>query len=429
MKSSKWILGLMVAVLVVALAPSSFAQVNIQIFNTPSPGEVATAHNAQTSDPASVGNGILVSGALIANSPLTATGLIFTFPAPITSSAATTTCVLADGTSVAATCPGPGAIPAADPLRIDGATGLFAGAAIATVNWGAGTVNIVLPGSAANTSSGTFRLVGTRIEVNGKTAPLTASASLSSSSNNYILQTTSVPIISSLGPGLGPMTIGTNGTNTNNGTALLFTNQTTASPADALASVILAEGFASAWRTTSQTNTQGVDAAMNGNMVRLTISGLPAGVQASLTIAGTGGTSNTIPGGNTGAVFLATDNDTVVLTNASSSTSVAYIKFKSTNLAAVETLQINITLSGTPTAALAAGAITLTATMGPVGNALNSSGQPTQTVGGTGNPAATGGLSGQAYPRFAQADVSVTIASIVSEYDLADSICRKSWYI
>src|SRR4051812_41796883 len=104
MKSSKWILGLMVAVLVLALAPSSFAQVNIQIFNTPSPGEIATNHNAQTSDPSSVGNGILVSGALIANSPLTATSLIFTFPATITTTNAAASCILADGTNISATC-------------------------------------------------------------------------------------------------------------------------------------------------------------------------------------------------------------------------------------------------------------------------------------------------------------------------------------
>jgi len=417
MKSSKWILGLMVAVLVIALAPSSFAQVNIQIFNTPSPGEVQTAHNAQTSDPSSSGNGILVSGALIANSPLTATDLTFTFPATVTSAPAALTCTAPDGSLLAGcTAPNPAVtpVPSADPLRIDGATGLFAGALIASVNYVGGTVTIELPASANNTSSGTFRLVGTRIDVNGKAAPLTASASLSSSSNNYILQTTSVPVISSLGPGIGSMTIGTNGTNTNNGTALLFTNQTNNVAADPNATVVIAEGFASAWRTTSQTNTQGVDnATMNGNMIRLAVTGIPAGMNATLTIAPSGGVSNAIAGG-TGAVFLTPANSatSAALDNSSSTSNIAYIKFLSTNLASVESLQLNIVLGGTPTAALTTGSITLTASMGPIGNAL-SSGAPTQTVTGSGNPGSAGGLT-TAYPRFAQADTSITIASIVS---------------
>jgi hypothetical protein len=413
MKSSKWILGLMVAVLVVALAPSSFAQVNIQIFNTASPAEVQTAHNAQTSDPSSSGNGILVSGALIANSPLTATQMIFTFPAVITSEPAAVTCLAADGVTPLAGCPqAVTAVPAGDPLRIDGATGLFAGALLASVNYGGGTVTITLPASANNTSSGTFRLVGTRIDVNGKTAPLTASASLSSSSNNYILQTTSVPIISALGAGIGSMTIGTNGSNTNNGTALLFTNQTNNVVADPNASIVIAEGFASAWRTTSQVNTNGVDSTtLNGNMIRLTVSGVPAGMAATFTIAGTGGVANAIPG-TTGAVFLTGGATSANLDNSSSGAAVAYIKFVSTNLAAVESLQLNVVISGTPTSALAAGTITVAATMGPVGNAL-SSGLPNNTQSGTGNPGTSGGLTTN-YVRFAQADTTLTIASIVS---------------
>jgi hypothetical protein len=409
MKSSKWILGLMAAVLVVALAPSSFAQVNIQIFNTPSPQEVATARNAQTSDPASVGNGILVSGALIATSPLTATGLIFTFPATVSSSNAGASCVLADGT-VLTNCSISGSVPSADPIRIDGATGLFASATIATVNWTAGTVNITLPASASNSSSGTFRLVGTRIDVNGKTAPLNATATLSSSSNNYILQTTTIPIISALGSAIASMTVGTNGTNPNGGTALLFTNQTGGTPADGSASVVLAEGFASAWRTTTQVNTQGIDssATMNGTLIRLTLNGLPAGVTATLTIPGTGGVTNAIPG-TTGAVFIATGTNTVSIDASTSTSNIAYIKFVSDNLSAVETLQVNIALSGVPTAALAAGSISLTATASPVGNALNSSNQPTQST-----PNNAGGGLATGYVRFAAADTTVTVGSIVA---------------
>src|SRR6185436_17883140 len=72
--------------IVMSCGVSGLAQINLQIFNTPSPAEIQTNHMAQTSDPSSIGNGILVSGALIANSPLNTTTLTFAFPAPITSS-------------------------------------------------------------------------------------------------------------------------------------------------------------------------------------------------------------------------------------------------------------------------------------------------------------------------------------------------------
>jgi len=414
MKSSKWILGLMVAVLVVALAPSSFAQVNLQIFNTPSPQEIATARNASTSDPSSTGNGILVSGALIANSPLTATALTFTFPATITSSTASASLLNPDGTTIAGG-QGPN-VPGSDPITISGATGLFANVSIATVNWTNGTVQLTLPGSANNSSSGTFRLVGVRIDVNGKTAPMNATASLGSSSNNYILQTTTLPIITALGPGIGSVTVGSNGSNTNNGTALLFTNQSGGTPADGSASIIIAEGFASAWRTTTQVNTQGINTPfMNGTLVRLTVNGLPAGVNATLTLPGTGGVANALAGAANGApgvafvTGLGTSGTSATVNSSSSTSNIAYVMFNSTNLAAVESFQVDISLSGAPTSALAAGTISIGVTMGPVAGALSNSNQPSAAV-----PSGAGGNLQTAYVRFADATTTVTIGSIVS---------------
>jgi hypothetical protein len=424
MKSSKWILGLMVAVLVMALAPSSFAQVNLQIFNTPSPQEVATARNAQISDPSSVGNGILVSGALIANSPLTATALTFTFPSIITSTAASVSGLQPDGTSIAVGTFS--VVPASDPIAISGATGLFANVSIATVNWTAGTIQLTLPGSSNNTGSGTFRLTGVRIDVNGKTAPMTATASLSSSSNNYILSTTSVPIITSLGPGLGSVSVGSNGTNPNLGTALMFTNQSGGTAADSTAAIVIAEGFASAWRTITQVNSQGVAAyTMNGTLIRLTINGLPAGVTATLSLPGTGGVTNALAGiaqGTSAAgVSFNTAGGTVTgvgpITNGattaalSSTNNVAYVQFNSTNLAAVESFEVDFALSGTPSAALTAGSISVAVTMGPIGGAFNSQQQPSAALGNNlgGVPPLTTN-----YVRFADASTTVTIGSIVS---------------
>jgi hypothetical protein len=408
MKSSKWILGLMVAVLVMALAPSSFAQVNLQIFNTPSPQEVATARNANISDPSSVGNGILVSGALIANSPLTATALTFTFPSIITSATAATTGLNPDGTSIAN---GGGGfnLPGSDPIAISGATGLFANVSIATVNWTAGTIQLTLPGSSNNTGSGTFRLTGVRIDVNGKTAPMTATAALGSSSNNYILSTTSVPIITALGPGIGSVTVGSNGTNVNQGTALMFTNQTGGTPADATAAIVIAEGFASAWRTNTQVNSQGLNlASMNGTLVRLTVNGLPAGVTATLSLPGTGGVTNALAGNAATGVSFNGGGLTAALT---STQTIAYVQFNAANLSAVESFEVDFTLSGTPSAALTAGTISVAVTMGPVGAALNSQQQPTASVSSSvgGSPTLT-----TSYVRFADASTTVTIGSIVS---------------
>lgn len=417
MKSSKWILGLMVAVLVLALAPSSFAQINIQIFNTASPSEIQTARNAQTSDPASVGNGILVSGAIIANSPLTATSMTFTFPATITSAASTQTCLNPDGSTVGSSSNpcviGGTAVPTGDPIAISGATGLFANVSIASVNFSNGTVQLTLPGAGNNTSSGTFRLVGVRLDVNGKTAPLNASVSLGSSSNNYILQTTTVPVISALGAGIGSVAVGANGSNANGGTALLFTNQTGSSPADASASVVIAEGFASAWRTTTQVNTQGINiATMNGTLVQLTFNGLPGGITANLSLAGGGGVTGALAGSTSGGVAFYGNSLTAQALAPNSSNpnrNIVFVQFNSTNLASIESFQLNISLSGTPSSTLTPGTITMDVGMGPVGSALANA-YPDQ------NPAnlTPASVIGTGYIRFAASPSTITIGSIVS---------------
>src|SRR5262245_13977732 len=103
-------LGLVI-VLVLFAAQSSFAQVNLSLIPDPNQGEILTNRNAQTTVADNTGAGILVSGQLIANSPLTATTLRIVYPSPITS---------APATFVA------GPVPTADPIRIEAASGLFA---------------------------------------------------------------------------------------------------------------------------------------------------------------------------------------------------------------------------------------------------------------------------------------------------------------
>jgi hypothetical protein len=366
---SKFVFGLIATMMVLALAPSSFAQINIQIFPNGSAQEVDTNRNAQTADPLSPGAGILVSGALVANSPLTTTNLLVDYPANITSGWAGLV----------------GAIPASDPIRVDGATGVFAGAIISTINYVTGVVTIELPGTsgAANTLSGSFRLVGVRIDTNGLTAPVNAAFSLSNTANNYILSTTSGAIINALGDGIASMAVGgRTSSSTNSGTATVFTNRLVV---DANASFVVTEGFASAWRTGTQSTTNGTT-TVNGTNVRLTFSGVTSGV--SFPISVTDRTSSL------GTVGLSA-------TTVTSTTNVITVTFPSTSLTAVEAFQVDVgavTVSGTAT--LTPGTITVTATMAPIGPALNDQQQPTVTGG---------------YPRFAQEDVGpVVIVNIVA---------------
>lgn len=384
MKSSKWILGLMAAMLIMVSASSSFAQVQIIISNTPSAGELQTARNAQTSDPTSVGAGITITGSLLANSPLTTTTLTLSFGAPISSAPAVT-----DGTAGASS----GAVPTSDPIRIEGGTGVFASVvAVATVNFSAGTVTVNLPGfPAGNNSSGSFRLLGVRNDVNGKTAPLSVTASLSSSANNYIPPSNPTqPTISALGTWGTPTQSATSG-QTNNGTILMFTNQSGGTYADALATARLDEGFASAWRTATQVSTNGTTLP-NGTNIRMTINGLPSGVTVSVTSPGSSTTANR-PGVAYSSTTLSPATSSAPTANQS------VISFSSTNLAAVESTTIQFTISGTP-GTLTPGSITVSFDLDPLAAAFTTAGLPDQTGG---------------YPRFATDPKGpITIGSIVA---------------
>src|SRR2546425_7141895 len=88
LRSRRLMPGLLAILVALALAPSSFAQVSITLTPTPSPNEINTNHSAQTSDPSTLGAGILITGALLANSPLTTTVLAIAYPSTITSSPA-----------------------------------------------------------------------------------------------------------------------------------------------------------------------------------------------------------------------------------------------------------------------------------------------------------------------------------------------------
>jgi len=434
--------------MLVAMVPSLSAQVQLTITPDTSSTEVQTNRNAQTATPGSSGAGLLVTGSLIANSPLTTTRLRIVYPGPITSSdgyctdpnnlsdgasgfGATIDCQQPGnngaggagqgiGTGNPANCIGGGTpglcatalaapgIPTQDPLRVEGATGVFAPIKNSwlRLNTWSSRIEVLLPATAptdVNTNSGSFRIVGVRIDANGKTGAQTISASLNGGANNYLLATSTGTIINNLSPGIASMAIGTAPGNTTigafggginstqpPGAATIFTNR---SVPRSVGSFIITEGCASCWRTAAQSGNSG-SALANGANIRLTFNNLPAGV--TLNLAPSTGNSSA------NAALKATLNPTQV----TASTNTATISFTGTSTASIETIEIDyqiVTPLSTTAAVTTPGSVSVTATMYPLGDGVNSIGVADSTT------------AAQGYPAFVEADVGpVTIVNIVA---------------
>jgi len=258
--------GLLAILVALTLAPSSFAQVQITITPTPAPNEIQTNHAAQTADPATTGAGILITGALLAASPLTTTVLSLTYPAIITSAPPncdTTTSLTTANTPAAlggnagtacTTAPG---VPPEDPIQIIGATGVFAGVTNLKLNTNLKRIQVDLPGfpsSPGNTQSGSFRITGLRVDMNGVSAPVNATAGLGSAANNYLLSTTTYSAVNGTGAGIASVAIGARTGQPNLGTAAILTNRTVPK---GTASVLITGGFAGAFRTRTQLSNGG----------------------------------------------------------------------------------------------------------------------------------------------------------------------------
>ena len=361
---SRLLCGLVVTMLVLAMAPTSNAQINITVFENGSTLENNFNRHAMTADRSSVGAGMVVSGSLLASSPLTTTTLTITYPGDITSSVA---------------------LPAGDALRVEGRSGIFATVAISTVLYSSNQVLLQLPGFGAGVqnTSGSFRLIGVRMDATGLTAPATTTYSLSNTANNYLLSDTSGTVVTAFGNGITSMAIGAITGGTSTGTSTIFSNAT---PTTTTASLVITEGFASAWRTASQESGSGVGLTGNGTSVEVTFTGIPTGVTVG--VVGTG--SSTLTG------LTITDAS---LTTASGDNDVT-VRFTGSSLTAIEQIQLSLTftVSGTTTA-IAIGSITAIADLEPLGTGL------TGAV-----PTATGGI-----PRFStNATPAVTVSSIVS---------------
>jgi hypothetical protein len=386
--------------MVLAFASSSFAQIQLHLFNAPSPFEIATNRNAQTADPTSAGSGLTITGELVASSNLSVTRLRITFPGPITSSPAV---VAAGGFP-----PGFTTAPAGDPIAIVGAAGLFATiTAVTTVDYSGGTIDVNLPTAVANTQSGSFRIIGVHVDMNGKTAPLTVSASLNSQAQGYFTPTETPTIVTAGGAGITGLAIGAktsptqdttlaNNATPSDGTATVFTNRTVS---DNLASFVIVEGNAAALRTATQSSASGTP-VLNSTQIRLTFNNVPANVTLTLACSGSGsGTAISLGVAPSNTAITSTNNTSTISITGSSLTRTETIDCRlALPVPAGSSLGSNVTLT-------AGQNITVTATLFPIGDALDTVNTPTLNF-----PTSTGG-----YPRFAQADLGpLTIVNVVA---------------
>ena len=391
--------GLPAILAALVLAPSSFAQVLITVTPTSSPNEIQTNHAAQTTDPSTQGAGILVTGSLLAVSSLTTTTLIIAYPATVTSAPA-----FCGGTTCAN-----GLIPPEDPITIVGASGLFANVANPKLNTSLRRIEVDLPGSPAstpNSSSGFFRISGIRLDLNGLSGPVTATASLSNPANNYLLSNTAFTAINAVGAGIvtGGVAIGARTGQTNLGTATILTNRTVAK---GTASLLITGGFAGAWRNRTQLSNSGTalnNATENSTQIQLTFANIPMGVTLTLSVNGNFATATSpvaefciSPGCNgvTGTGIAGT-------TTVGSTSNTAVLEMVNPSLTSTPTVEVDISgISVSSTAAVTTpGVITVTASMAPFCTAAtDSSGVPTLANG---------------YPCFTETDVGpVIVVNIV----------------
>jgi len=409
-----------ILVLFATMAPSSFAQVQITIIPDVDNGDIQTSNNALGGAPGSNGSGVLVVGSLIASSPLSATVLRIAYPGPITSlPAGGSNCTVGGfstlttgGSSGTFACLPAVGVPSNDPIRIIGASGVFAGVAAVALNTTSQRIEVSLPstGGATNSSSGSFRLVGVRINANGLTGAQTVSASLNNNVNNYLLGSPSTgtiintlnPGIASIGIGLAPgnSTIGGVTSNPGAGSATVFTNRNIARSQGAF---IMTEGCASCWRTATQNGNAGAAVTPGqGTQIRLTFNNLPAGVTLSLTTSTGSASSN-----SSLAAAVATSSIT-------STSNTAVINFTGTSTSQVETLEVDYTVTLSTTAAVTTpGTITVTGTAFPIGTGIDTTANASAGINGTGLTGVPTEVGG--YPTFTDVEVGpVTVVNIVA---------------
>jgi len=260
----------------------------------------------------------------------------------------------------------------------------------------------LLGGSNFNTSAGAvttgqLRIFGVRFDANGKTGAQTGTVTLTDQSGYTLTSTPTLTYVNGFGPGIGNMQVGGSGTNQNLGTASIFTNRVVSRNQGSL---IITEGFGSAWRTRTQNASTITKATNNSTQIRLTFNNVPTGVTLNVAVSIDSSTFGSLKAG-----FGA--GGTQPSTTITSSANTGTIEFTGTSLSSTETLQLTITVANvTSTAAVGTpGAITVTATMFPIGDGVDNTDPaklqvPTEAAG---------------YPQVVQADVGpVAVVNIVA---------------
>jgi len=361
---------LVIVALMILMSSAAFAQVNLTIQYNSSPKEIQTNRTAYSADPDSQAALTVIAAVSSTSLSITATTLIIDYPAIITTGRAATAGTTAVGFGGPLT-GSQGFVSSATEatpvtLQIASNSGIFAGASapiITTVNYATGQVYIFLPfaGSVNGTSGqggavtaatgGSFRLENARLDVNGLTAPLVATAALTSSANGYqIIAGNSGNVIDALAAGIASVA-NTSSTVTTPDQAVVFTDR---SRPDQTFRIFVTEGFASAWFNEGlgdffdTTNTRDTE-------LRLSFTGIPAGVTISLTGSSTnGGTPVFTP-----STITSSDN-------------VSTVTWTGTQLdrAATNVLTVigNIGSIASSSGCCATGSVTVTVTMAPVGS-------------------------------------------------------------
>jgi hypothetical protein len=399
MLKSKWVFGLAAMVMVLALAQSGYAQLQISVIGNPAPRDTNSNRTAETNDP-ETGNGIIITGTYNSSVFVTGGRLRLDWPGTITNSKG---------------------FPVTDPIQIAAADGIFAGVTNAQlgVDNGEGRIHINLPCSVGTTNAtGTLILTGVRLDVVGQSAPVTASVSsqnvtsLSSTGSapapgpgcpgapstasptvatNVNVLTPTIESITTLSPGIGSIATGISSNanaGTNENTATIFTNRTVA---DAKASFVVTEGHRTAWFDA----TQFAGATMaNDAGVRLTFSGIPTGVTLNISAFLPTSISSSVP-----APGITVNLSRSAITTDLNTTTVTWTGTVPTG-STLDQLQVTINSITVPTSgSLAPGTISVSAQMNPLGGGFDVD---------------SGTVDTSALPRYAEAVVGSTVIAIIS---------------
>jgi len=342
----RMLMPVLAVLLVFGLANTAFAQLSCSVASTPVSRDTDTGHTE-------------VVGDLIFNC---AAGGTATTTATITVDYGVT---ITNNTSY----------PVGKPIAIVNQTGSFTGGgapSIAAVTNATGQIVINIPGQAVP-ANGSFTLTGVLASLNasGKTT-LVANVSVSPGNNVLIVAgQNNATVITSILPGiLAPVL------NSPSTPATLLASFPV-SPASVIFNVRIRENYIDMYRSAAQYNS---GFATNGVSLLLTFAGIPTGVTLTNCSANT----------TTGAVTATFSGSSGQLTGTNNTVTLEWTTGPSlTVIDDVNFTCLNATAGSTATIPLTPGAITMTATLAPTGNAL-----------GTGNSVLTTTTTGQ-IPRYA----------------------------